>query len=450
MDPEKIQPVVSAKIPVLRDTAKKMIEMLDNGASYDELFVTVKVLAKEWETQDHVAHAKVVALFEDRDTQEYKDLRVLFHTIHRQVLRSLLLGTLPYDLHDKDHPNWKYIYEGHGAGAYLIGLSINGRRGAFLNREEIEVVIGHLQDYKEGCEAWMKIKGSYDQEGLTDEEQSSLRKALDIDNTVLRENQEWDSENDKFIAPKCLSGRKGTSNIQALIEMLRRRVNPALDGQAPQLSSPVYIGCGMGVASRMIQHDPDFHSMDTSSHVLRLLISCIRYSDLKLLVHGVPIIMVWDVSQIASAEVLVTVLAQSLISMNGLNVIQPGTNTTRERKTSVYDEMRKHVWVKRPWFEENIRQSLGARENRDIYKSTLQTINTNFKTSQELKDATGEVHRLRSQAQDHPSMAADAMEHIKERTRRAEEHLEKLKELSALAPGIFPDKTQQSPNEDED
>ncbi|KAI2784201.1 hypothetical protein F4815DRAFT_491281 [Daldinia loculata] len=439
MDSDKIKPVTCAEIPVVDRLAKQMVDKIDNDASYDELFTLVVEMAKEWQKQDIIPSSKAISLFEQKGTPEYKDLRVLFHTIHRKVLRSLLLGTLPYDLHDRDLPNWEYVYDSRGAGAYLIGISIDERHGAFLTREEIEVVIGHMQDYKTGCEAWKKIKDSYDQDGLTDEEESCLRKALAIDNTVLPEEQEWDSEEqEEYVAPKCMAGRKGTSNIEALIEMLGRRANPDFDGDVPQLSSPVYIGCGMGVPKRMIQHDPDFNSLETSSHVLRLLISCIRYSGLKVLVHGVPVVMVWDESQISLAEVLVTVLAQSLISLNGLNVIQPGTNTTREKKTAVYDEMRKHVWVKRPWFTENMKKSIEVRKNRDIYKETLETIKNEYMTSEELRDAVRKIHELPDDARRLSRMFTDAREKADMRIEHAKNHRARLEDLSSLTTGIFP------------
>ncbi|KAI0852148.1 hypothetical protein F5Y00DRAFT_251533 [Daldinia vernicosa] len=438
MDSEKIKPTICAEIPVVSRLAKEMVDRIDNDASYDELFTLVKEMANQWQKQDCIPSSKAISLFEQKGTPEYNDLRVLFHTIHRKVLRPLLLGTLPYDLYDRDLPNWEYVYDSHGAGAYLIGISIDERHGAFLTREEIEVVIGHMQDYKIGCEAWKKIKGSYDQDDLTDEQESCLRKALAIDNTVLPEDQEWDSEEDCYVAPKCMSGRKGTSNIEALIEMLGRRVNPDFDGDVPQISSPVYIGCGMGVPKRMIQHDPNFNSLDTSSHVLRLLISCIRYSGLKVFVHGVPVIMVWDEPQISLAEVLGTVLAQSLISLNGLNVIQPGTNTTREKKTDVYDEMQKHVWVKRPWFTENMNKSIEARKNNDIYKKTLQTVEDEFMTSDELRDAVRNIHQLGDNATRLSHALTDAGEKANIRIEDAKDHVERLDKLGRLTSGIFP------------
>ncbi|KAI1656302.1 hypothetical protein F4813DRAFT_397700, partial [Daldinia decipiens] len=439
MDSDKIKPVISAQIPVVSKLSKRMVDKIDDDASFDELFGLVIEMAKEWQEQDVIPSSKAIGLFEEKGTSEYKNLRVLFHTIHRKVLRSLLLGTLPYDLYDRDLPNWECVYDSHGAGAYLIGISIDEKRGEFLTRDEIEVVIGHMREYKAGCEAWIKIKYSFDQEGLTDEEEWHLKRALAIDNTVLPEDQEWHSEDEeRYVAPKCMSGRKGTKNIEELIEMLGRRVNPDFDGNVRQLSSPVYIGCGMGVPKRMLQHDPDFNSLDTSSHALRLLISCARYSGLNVLVHGVPIVMVWEETQISLAEVLVTVLAQSLISLNGLNVIQPGTNTTREKKTAVYDEMQKHVWVKRPWFTENMKKSIEVRNNRDIYKATLETIKNEYMTNEELRDAVKKLRELSRNTQRLSHMLADAKEKANTRIEHAKAHLARLEDLASLTTGMFP------------
>ncbi|KAI1480863.1 hypothetical protein F4774DRAFT_424774 [Daldinia eschscholtzii] len=471
MDSTKIKPEVSAEIPVLSSTVKHMVERLDEGACYDEMWEEIKKLVKEWEGQSLIPHARIVNLMHEGDTYEYKNFRVVLHAIPRKVFRSLLLGMMPYDLYDRDHPNWANIYDARGPGAYLVGLSIEGRRGAFLNREEIEAVIVHMRDYKAGCEAWLKMEGIYDDDDLTDAEEECLRKALAMDNNMAQgreegeeeeeeegeeeeeeeedgDEEEWDEGEDALQQPKCMSSRKTIANIEALIEMLGRRVNPALDGKVFQLSSPVYVGCGTVLTRRMIQHNPSYHNMVTSSNALKLLISCIRYMGLKPIVHEIPVVMVWEPKQVQLAEILVTVLSQSLISLSGLNVVQPGTSKVSENTPAdLYAETEIHVVAKRPWFGENCKKTLDKRNGVDIMEETFALLKREFPSLEEHRKQQEEIIKNREETERIWAMLPAAMEAARERIKFHEginARLDKLVDASLL---LFPSLRQECAEE---
>ncbi|KAI2617200.1 hypothetical protein GGS26DRAFT_603246 [Hypomontagnella submonticulosa] len=436
MDSNRIQPEICAEVPVLGRLPKLLIQGLDNGTSLDALFSLVVDMAKDLQQQDFVACKKVVKCFEDDGGEPYRILRTLFHTFHRETLRPLLFGTLPYDLWDTDSPSWKKIYDPAGAGTYLIGLSIQGRSGAFLNRNEIEQVVALMRQYVAGCHVWKMVKDNLSHSQLRGRNRANLEKALRIDSLV--ESKKWEPGDDYF-APKQMTNGGNTDNIGALIRMLLRRCIENVDPEVFQLSAPVYIGCSHKVPARMIQHDPDYGRTGSSASLLRVLIACIRYIGLPVVVHTIPMVMVWEESHIKYAEMLVTVLAQSYISVGGLNVAQPGLVKRKPNDDpSLYETTKIHVWVKRPWFHENIAQSLAFRLNRDVLLDAVNEIDAQITEEQARREMA--INRdLEMEISTLQAKFDEARERAENANRTRQEHLDRLDNFLAMSTPLFPD-----------
>ncbi|KAI0846194.1 hypothetical protein F5Y00DRAFT_254742 [Daldinia vernicosa] len=405
-------------------------------------------MAKEWREQSAVPSSKIIEAFEDKG-EVRNNLRLLFHTLHRKTLRSLLLGTLPHDLYDKDSPNWENIYSQNGPGTYLVGISIEDRRGAFLSRNEIEQVVDYLREYKAAWEAWLEIEieESFSQDHLSHVQKSALNRALAIDNVMLPEKDKW-RVGDDYTKPRCAKGK--ISNLDEFIAMLSRRVDAQFDGEAYQIACPTYVGCGHRVSSRL-QHNPDYSSMSRSPNTLKLLISCIRYLGLKPIVHTIPMVMVWEEVQIPLAEMLVTVLAQSLITINGLNIIQPGiSSTSSDEDENIYFENKKHVWLECPWLFDNIKETLAVRNNRDLYCNTLEILEKNFMSEAELREYAAKNDELRAKVED---LQTEVYRIIEKKRAEQEEVLQRLAEIDKVAEaakGMFPDLSYDEEEDDDD
>ncbi|OTA96353.1 hypothetical protein M434DRAFT_9022 [Hypoxylon sp. CO27-5] len=442
MDSQKIKPEVCTEIPILDRLVKKIVECLDGNAPFDGLFTLVKEMAKEMQRQQLIPVNKVIKLFQDEDATEYDQLRTLFHTLHPKMLRSLVLGMVPYDLSEKDSPNWKVVYDSNGSGTYLAGISIEGRHGAFLTSKEIDLVIQHIEDYKKGCEVWLNNKDTYGLSHVTPEQEGHLKKALLIDNHIHIKSKQW-REGDDYRQPACISGEEDTHNIDALVAMLRRRVNPNFDPDVPQVSSPAYADCSHNVSQAMPNHDPDNSSLLSSSNVWRLLILCIQYIGLRVIVRTVPIIMVWEESQIQLSEVLVTVLSQSLITQNGLNVIQPGTSSSsNDVNQALLDGMKEHVWVRCPWFMDNVTRSLEVRTaNRDIlqwgYNKILEQEVEN--SIEKIRALIEENDRKEAEIESKRVEIVETLNRIEAQHEAARQVLREVDDFLEMSRGMFPD-----------
>ncbi|OTB11960.1 hypothetical protein K445DRAFT_15337 [Daldinia sp. EC12] len=398
-------------------------------------------MAKEWQQQAAVPSSKTIGVFENESEDAHEHLRVLFHTLNRKTLRSLLLGTLPYDLYDEDSPKCENMYNRDGPGTYLIGISIEDRRGAFLSGNEVKEVINHIRDYKAGCEAWVPLEDAYGDSQVSHAQALSLEKAYAIDNTMLSEDDQWE-KGDEYIKPRYMTGKgkKTIQNIEEMIAMLGKRLDARFSGEIHQKSRPPYVGCGHRVPTRLLQRDPNYSSMGSSSNVLKLLISCIRRIGLKPIVHTIPMIMVWEEFQIPLAEMLVTVLGQSLISINGLNVAQPGTSQgSGDRNEDLYFKTKRHVWINRPWFMENIQKSLGFKLNRDLYIDAFDTINEKYMDEAQMTKYMKDNDELEGHVEYLKIQINQILDERKAEQETEKETIAKIDRFLDSSTGMFPD-----------
>ncbi|OTB02813.1 hypothetical protein M426DRAFT_322405 [Hypoxylon sp. CI-4A] len=472
MDAQAIHPVRSAEIPILGETAKRIVEGLDEGRCLHDLFPLVVDLAQQLRQQQYANPDRIIDSFEDHEKGgSYEKLRILFHTIPRDTLRSLVLGTTSLDFHNREHAVWDRVYSSRGAGSYLIGIAIKGRDGAFLNCDEIRSVIQLMGVYRVGCDTWDRdVQDTYGHKDLAGPDIDALVETMKIDNELIRDpSKRWmddvsDSESpsqsdsqsksrsesesesqspsqsdtqesrarDDFRKPKFArsSTRDITRHIRELISMLQRRIDLGFDDTVPQKISPVYVGCSHKMIKRLPGHDPDLSSMETSSNALSLLLACIKHIGLIPMAIGLPVVPAWEEPQIPLAEMLVTVLAQSLVSLNGLNVIKPRTSTPMDDEihAPLFDSTFEHVLDHRPWFAQNMQDSLDFLENRDIPKNLLQRIAEEFPPD-DLRSAIEKYEELKGNDDE---LNAKLVKVIEKAEARLEKQKARLAELQTL------------------
>ncbi|KAI0883031.1 uncharacterized protein GGS22DRAFT_195312 [Annulohypoxylon maeteangense] len=388
MDSDLVPAAVSARTPLLSEAAIRLVKALDDGNCLEELFPLVADMAKEFRGQGLVSCEKMLAMFEDPDCEDYLTMMRLFHMFNRKTLRALILGTIPYDVPDIASPNNENLYPAQGAGTYLAGLSIEGRRGAFLNCEEIAKVLGILESYRLGCEAWLEIsrEDDYGQSQVDPDQRAHLESAMMLDNEFLAENRRW-RDGDEFRRPLAMNGKTSFAAIAGLEDQFRRRLRfRESDPEVFQISSPA-----------MPRHDPSCSTMKRSSSIRNLLIACIRKLGLNVVGNAYPIMLAWQPSHIPLTEILVTVLSHSLVSLGGFNVIQPGTspipgNPTHQR----YEDNQILIFLDRPWAHENITFSHEIWDARPALVEAVRRIEQNDASRERTRQLAAENQRLRA------------------------------------------------------
>ncbi|RWA03103.1 hypothetical protein EKO27_g12003 [Xylaria grammica] len=170
---------------------------------------------------------------------------------------------------------------------------------------------------------------------------------------------------------KAASGEIGVpstaaANIDALVDMFEGRctvdesdpTNPDLD--VYQLQSPIMVGNSSYMSQRRLDHLTDGRGSGSStSKVYGLTMSCLRYLGIEAETTAVPLFVAWQDDQIDPAEVLGTVLADSMLPGHGYNVKPPGTRGNRTPNPEAgREDAKEHVFCRKTFLRSNVELSL--------------------------------------------------------------------------------------------
>ncbi|KAI0019758.1 hypothetical protein F4780DRAFT_780071 [Xylariomycetidae sp. FL0641] len=131
------------------------------------------------------------------------------------------------------------------------------------------------------------------------------------------------------------------------------------------------------------------------------------------------------------AEILFTVLAGSLITIQGLNIMRPGTKTEKNALSDrVFEDNRLQVWRDRPWLHENL---LASVHDMPVFKELRKQMEKIRSLSiEELKAQGEDFKQLRQQVVDLTAKADRTLQsgkpgghkELKEAQELADEHSE--------------------------
>ncbi|KAI1136310.1 hypothetical protein F5Y05DRAFT_420360 [Hypoxylon sp. FL0543] len=295
-----VLPEQSAELPVMPDPVKTLVKMLDRGDSHDKMYREL--------INSTMAHGIV-----DKRCFEGDDLRVLFHTMSRPLLRSVLLKTLGPDLYDR----------------------------RFLCVREMKQLIELLQTYAQAVDAYQAHleANEYGNSQYTAEEEEAIRAAMAIDDaesgTANYDSQESDL---RVFVPIFASGsaakklKEGqdarmSQTIYEFIRVLQKRCLPNVDEEVFQMQSPLMVGNAGDINREASDHLP---SLRQTPKIWGLLLSCLSVMKLEYEVQFATLFRAWeDDEQINHAEILGTILAGSLLFVDGCNAKQPGTRAVQ-------------------------------------------------------------------------------------------------------------------------
>ncbi|KAI4865166.1 hypothetical protein F4820DRAFT_458345 [Hypoxylon rubiginosum] len=399
MDPAT-QPEQSAELPIMPDGVVKLVRMLDGGESLEKI-------------GHALVESDLVAGIADNGFLEGDELRLLLHSMSRKMLRSVLLKTLGPDLYNPDFSskeNWEHVLKGDGPGAYVVFIFIRQRQGRFLSVKEIRELIELLEQYAAAVDAYQshKERDQYGTSQFTDEEMAAMLVAMKIDDTERTyEKNDLDNPDFEEFRPRFGSktkenmiqkGRnvKISDNINDFIKMLEKRCLPNVDEEVYQMQSPMMVGNAGNIAKRVQDHMPGT-SLNNTAKLWGLLLSCLSMMDLEYEVRSATLFSAWeDAEQVNHAEILGTVLAGSMLSMDGCNAKQPGTRGAEGRTEPYgYENSKDHVFAGRPWFIENLKHSLASRGDPEEERQLQEDMAEMEQNAVELRDLGDKVEKAK-------------------------------------------------------
>lgn len=347
-----MRPQRSAQLPSLDDAQARLVRAIDDGASFHDMWALACEMAAA--QSNHVRRAFA------EDAARESPMQILFHTMSRPFLRSLVLGTVAHDLHEDHSAHWRQTYPMRHAGSYAVGLVVQDR-GAFLTKAETRQLVQRLRQYAAAVEYMdaRRADDAYGNSQVTDAEREVLETVMAIDNRYLKAHQQWE-EGDPFRMPRFAGSRQQdpAGHIRQLVAMFERRVLADGPDHVAQLSSPLYVGCAGNLAARTPHHD---QRASGGVKLLHLTQSCMAYCGFSPRTVAAPALWVWEEEHVPLAEMLVTVLAGSLVAQGGFNAVAPGSNRpdlTGAGAEEMLQTTQDYVYGERPFFQENLRQTV--------------------------------------------------------------------------------------------
>ncbi|KXH38164.1 hypothetical protein CSIM01_10479 [Colletotrichum simmondsii] len=334
----------STGIPLFDGYRASLVNRLDARDSRYELSLQFPDIIKEFENLP-LGATRSAKIFE-QDPYEGWTMMQLFHAIPDELLRSIVLGTVAYD--DIQHQCHLPDYSEDGLGVYVIAISIEGRNGAFLNTDEIEMLTQSMATYLEAYEAAKVTKASRSR---------AQRVAISCSRVVDGQYRKNVTDEPYFVRSDAHADQ-----VKTVISWFERRVANNSPGDLTFLHQcPLYVGCSR-VLKDGLKDSCLTNQLDNMSRLLGFTLSIISSLGLTPKITKKVPIKIWQDKQLPVAEVLLIALSQSPYAQGGFNV-QDGGNTAGTFNPSVLVASYQEVMFK-PHLRANLERSLKDLDDR--------------------------------------------------------------------------------------
>lgn len=323
-------PQPTAQIPLLSGNRLALVTALKQEKSYYELGLMFQGLARDArELPEYLLGYNddyITRLEEMGDPRS--EIWRLFHTIPRQVLESLVLGTFAHDFMRKSGRPSHY-QDMREFGVYAVAIAAAGRDGAWLNPKELTKLIGHLEEYIDAS------IGHFDRDGAAprDRQESRARDFVTkVDNMFGQHAKE---DGPRFVVSNETEVLEGWRALVSSLK-LRRDSSLAIDpsGRKPLLQGPLYAGCSAKLQTRSRAYNPQSGKKSKLEGVNRayaLVMSLMMYMSIEPVHVCRCITRLRNRTELPIAEILVAALGNSYISQDGFNRIVCGGESGRPR-----------------------------------------------------------------------------------------------------------------------
>ncbi|KAF2962747.1 hypothetical protein GQX73_g10825 [Xylaria multiplex] len=275
-----------------------------------------------------------------------KDLvRMLTHSIPRDYICAMVMGTIGWRIHPEraNTPEALQVspYNSNGPGTYIATMSITHRHGKGLFGNEYKMLADKVALYLK----------AYDASLIPDNQRTK-----DMEDALR-----WAYHVDFYYAAKMVKRGK-TAFINAFdayekVSSLEKRFRELytstthLDPDAHLVQGMSYVGCATRDIDDISSAHLQDHKFQGSNYTWWLTMSCIRDIGLWPSVHIVHAIRTWEPEQLPISEVLVTMLARSMVEEFGFNVASPGgitdslASSPRDWDGDLYDVMHYRTYL---------------------------------------------------------------------------------------------------------
>ncbi|KAI1478609.1 hypothetical protein F4774DRAFT_426348 [Daldinia eschscholtzii] len=384
-----------ARVPLLSGRRLEMFKALVEHDNYYELSLMFPTLADDLQRSETDLGASSHASMQiRRDRTSRRAMCILLHTIPRELLKSLILGTVAFD---QLKPTGKPVhYAADGPGAYVAAMAIEGRNGMWLNRDEIRELIHKLLKYITAYRAWKDHLGT-----PSDPEHAELDAfTRDIDT------QYGGRDSEKPNGMRFISDDDAATKVELLREIPReamRSFTSRYGSGLPNLITPPSTGLKM------------------ADKLWGLVCCTLAYMGKHPTIVVVPVIRTWRRPDLPLAEILTTMLGSALVTQDGFNAQIPGATIDRSMP-SILTAAEQYVLALEPHLKDNLDASSREMEKRRRYLENMELV-SNF-PSAEVENTLGELRGYRQEIYNIDDQCAALIRRIEAETAELERQRE--------------------------
>ncbi|KAL2120080.1 hypothetical protein VTJ04DRAFT_4106 [Mycothermus thermophilus] len=358
-----------AQVPLISGIQLDLLKAIKDGGSYWAISCMFPRLAQELRSIGMNASADLFAGM--GSIQRNGGPMDLFHSVPRDLLASVILGTIAYDTHPQ-RPQGQRLegLEDDGPGIYALGISINGRDGAFLTLPELKQLIEDVETYHSGVPQAGRAP--------TQAAHDWVRKVDGVFGGNRRKRPT------RFVEKEADFGK-----IMQLRDMLVRlrdaMVQANATSQTHLIQSPVYVGCSNDLSDRLKTYDLDGKTLKDMNRLLGLTVSLLKARDLEPMIQATVLLRTWARQQLPAAEMLLAGLAGAYSTQRGFNVAEAGGNKDKNQdRVMVNDET--YVFATLPHLAINLDHSLDELRLAEEIQQAEQELEDIPKIDKELDD----------------------------------------------------------------
>ncbi|KAK0654168.1 hypothetical protein QBC41DRAFT_386617 [Cercophora samala] len=409
----------TAEVPLLAGARRELVRQLWGGASYAKLMTKFHLFHPEIHNippkKGLPGFAKTKLILSPQYGLDFDGkYGVLFHSIPRDLLSSILLGTVAYD----SHRNKNIGLDPRGPGVYVLGLQVAGRGGKFLNAAEYAILLEDLETYMAVAAKMRAPAGGI----LTSDEQVFMT-AVDH-----RCGQRKAQDRNK---PRFIQDDTAHAHAEMVFASLKKRhealrlMDPAC--QAFSVQTPLYVGCAEKIATRWVDYD----KTDTKTAYQRvnkflvLVLSLLHHRKIRAQISKVAAVRIWEKDQLQDAELLVSVLANAYTVQDGFNVQEAGGNNDKlENMPYVVARSHEYVFAEMPYLRENCDKSADEIEKAQALCNTREE---RLLTQREITGVEDELQRITALREEKEAEGSALREQVQE----AIENLQSLRDIQS-------------------
>ncbi|KAM0255999.1 hypothetical protein ACHAPA_012314 [Fusarium lateritium] len=232
----------------------KLINTYLRSESLYELYLQLPRLANNLKNNQTLKDNKFKVVDTINSLQNYNwSICELLHSISPKVVKSIVQNTVAYNsiqqtISGFEVPSKKDSEE--IPSIYIIGISLLGKNGYFLNIREIELLIEHIEAYIKGYHAHLKLR-----KHLAEKGRASAKTYLSVEEDKayrIMKRINGKSRGEPTDLPIFITKDEEVPRIQALVETYKAICDLELDPtkRIQMIQSPLYVGCSKNLAER--------------------------------------------------------------------------------------------------------------------------------------------------------------------------------------------------------